>query len=148
MLNVLSVRVGSFQASASVTPEVDGIALPRILEEFERDRGYEPVGGYGGLIPAYFNFGDLGRYFLGQDERQFPEPGLAYLLGCGDCGEVGCWPLEASISVSERTVAWTRFAQPHRRTRDYSALGPFLFDRTQYERAVRDMTAELRTASA
>jgi hypothetical protein len=31
------------------------------------------------------------------------------LLGC-DCGEVGCWPLEARIIADAETVIWTGFA--------------------------------------
>lgn len=54
---------------------------------------FDPVGGYGGLIPESFNFGTLDRYFLGDFEPNsyFAEIGGVYLLGC-DCGEVGCWP--------------------------------------------------------
>jgi hypothetical protein len=33
-------------------------------------------------------------------------------------------------------VTWTEFEQPYRKARDYSAFGPFVFDRGTYEDAV------------
>jgi hypothetical protein len=38
-------------------------------------QGYSPAGGYAGLVPGNFRFGDLPRYFLGQEEGQWPKPG-------------------------------------------------------------------------
>jgi hypothetical protein len=126
------------ESVAAVSASVDGEPLSGLIERFEAGHGYSPAGGYGGLVPDYFDFGDLVAYFLGQGVRQYPAPGRAYLLGCGDCGEVGCWPLEASIMLDEHTVTWSSFAQPHRQERDYSEFGPFVFDRAQYARAVRE----------
>jgi hypothetical protein len=133
------------QSVLAISALVDGIPLAGLVERFEARHGFSPAGGYGGLIPDYFNFGDLVDYFLGQGETQYPAPGRACLLGCGDCGEVGCWPLEASIVVDEQTVAWLDFAQPFRQERDYSAFGPFVFDRAQYAQAVREAAETVRT---
>jgi len=40
---------------------------------------------------------------------------------------------------------WSAFSQPFREHRDYSGFGPFEFDRTQYEIAVREAVAGLGT---
>ena len=58
---------------------------------------------------------------------------------------MGCWPLEAAIVVSDGVVTWTDFRQPHRQDRDYRALGPFVFDRPQYEEAVHSAVDLLAT---
>jgi len=57
------------------------------------------------------------------------------LLVC-DCGEPGCWPLMATVEVTDHEVVWRDFRQPHREKWDYTALGPFTFDRAEYARAL------------
>jgi hypothetical protein len=86
------------------TPVVDGRPLTELVTEFESRQGHSPAGDYAGLVPDHFRFGNLARYFLGQEDGQWPKPGYARLLGC-DCGEVGCWPLEARIIADPETVA-------------------------------------------
>jgi len=106
----LAVRVtGGISAPLMLMPFVDGRPLPELVAGFESRQGYSPSGGYAGLVPGYFRFGDLSRYFLGQEDEQWPRPGYAWLLAC-DCGEAGCWPLEARIITSAETVTWTSFA--------------------------------------
>lgn len=122
---------------------INGAELAELVRSFEDERGYRPAGGYAGLIPAHFNFGDLVAYFLGEDNGQWPRPGVVWLLGC-DCGEVGCWPFEATISATSEHVTWARFRQPFRTTRDYSSLGPFEFGRAQYEAALKNAMDELQ----
>lgn len=55
------------------------------------------------------------------------------LLGCA-CGIVECWPFLAEIVVSPSLIVWQHFEQPHRNWR--YGLGPFIFDRAQYESAL------------
>ncbi len=62
------------------------------------------------------------------------------VLGC-ECGEWGCWPLLARITATTDLVTWDAFEQPHRKTRDYVAFGPFQFDRHQYDDALRALSA-------
>lgn len=45
------------------------------------------------------------------------------------------WPLTASVDVDESTVHWGGFRMGHRDW-DQSELGPFVFDRDQYELAL------------
>jgi hypothetical protein len=40
-----------------VTPYVDGTSLAALVEAHERAKEYDPAGGYGGLITAYFKYG-------------------------------------------------------------------------------------------
>lgn len=56
------------------------------------------------------------------------------VFGC-ECGEVGCWPLRVRITRKGDTVVWSDFEQPNR-SWSYFALGPFVFQRQQYEAAV------------
>jgi hypothetical protein len=100
--STLSIRVTSGPTGPlMLTPVVDGRPLTELVAEFESRQGYSPAGDYAGLVPDHFRFGDLPRYFLGQGDGQWPKPGYAWLLGC-DCGEVGCWPLEALSSLTPK----------------------------------------------
>ena len=63
------------------------------------------------------------------------------VLGC-ECGEPGCWPLVCRISATDRIVRWSDFEQPHRNGSGapvawtYDGLGPFEFDRAEYDAAL------------
>lgn len=136
MTSSLGFDVATVEGGArALVPTVDGESLVDLVAAFESRRGYEPSGGYAGIIPAHFDFGDLTRYYEAREDRQWPSPGHAWLLGC-DCGEVGCWPLAARIAVTTDSVTWSDFSQEHRPDRDYQGFGPFVFDRDQYARAV------------
>ncbi len=79
------------------------------------------------------------RRLLGEPETYYDTDyldGKLAVLGCG-CGEVGCWPLLVRISVTEDRVTWGDFEQPHRKSWRYGRLGPFVFERDAYERALR-----------
>lgn len=62
--------------------------------------------------------------------------GVIDVLGCG-CGEWGCWPLSAAITVHGETVTWSHFSQPHRPDRNYREFGPFTFAAAEYRAAAR-----------
>jgi hypothetical protein len=123
----------------SIVPVLNGSRLTDLVEAFERSRSYEPVGGYAGLVPAFFTIGPLDQYFMATSNEVFTTNGF-YLLGC-ECGEVGCWPLVARIIADDRVVQWKDFKQPLRPDRDYSGFGPFLFDADQYQRSVLELTS-------
>lgn len=148
MLSTVSFEIERGEAPA-VMPSVDGASLAVLVEAYERAKRYEdPAGGYGGLIPAYFNYGPLDEYFAGKGRSEY-WTGLKgiYLLGCA-CGEVGCWPLIAAVHRADETIRWDGFIQPFRRERDYGAFGPFTFARAQYEDAVQDLVFRLDLAGA
>jgi hypothetical protein len=125
------------QQVLSVVPILNGSRLTALVAEFERSCCFEPVGGYAGIVPAHFNFGSLDEYFLASGANR-PFAGKNWLLGC-ECGEVGCWPLEARIVTTEHGIAWESFRQPFRPERDYSSFGPFRFDRDQYRECVTEL---------
>jgi hypothetical protein len=129
--------------AAAVTAEVDGIGLDELVTHFEQSPGFDLGGGYGPLIPEHFKFGELGAYFLGEGEIQWPRPEWVWMLGC-QCGEVGCWPLEVHVVRAEDVVTWDGFAQPHRHERSYEGFGPFVFAADQYAVAVDELITVLQ----
>ncbi|RKN31829.1 hypothetical protein [Micromonospora musae] len=116
------------------------MSLVDLVSGFEHAAGHDVPGTYAGIILDHFNFGDLGAYLTGRPDSAYSGKGLIALLGC-DCGEVGCWPLEAQVITAEDSVMWRGFSQPYRPKRDYGDFGPFVFRRNQYERAVREAVA-------
>jgi hypothetical protein len=121
--------------------EVNGVELPELVREAElpsarADEDEEVAGNYIGLVAGYMRVDLAGQFLGGQGTPMFEEgDGKTALLGCG-CGEVGCSPLMARITVSDKTVIWDEFEQPTRPDWDYDRFGPFTFDRAQYERAL------------
>ncbi|GCD48198.1 hypothetical protein [Streptomyces paromomycinus] len=102
----------------------------------------QPAGdAYGGIFPQLFRLGPMEDYFHG---RSADVLGTTSLLGCG-CGELNCWPLMARITVTDEFVIWDSFQQPYRMERDYTAFGPFRFDRNHYHDAVQALSADIRS---
>lgn len=135
MTHVLALLAQDPEDEPVVVPSVDGRSLVDLVSAHEAASGYDPAGAYAGLHLERFRFGDLVPYFLGAGSTQWPRPGHLWLLGC-DCGEVGCWPLEARVTVDGDRVTWSHFAQSRRPAWSYAGFGPFVFDRDQYEAAV------------
>jgi len=135
--------LGYYPEELSLTPVLNGTPLTELVLAFERERGFEPAGGYGGIVPNWFSYGSLERYFLGESNDEYFAKGC-YLLGCGDCGEVGCWPLRGRIRKEGNVVIWDSFSQPHRPLRDYSDFGPFFYDLEPYRAAVLDAAVHFR----
>ncbi|MFF3791990.1 hypothetical protein ACFYXW_18390 [Streptomyces sp. NPDC001981] len=122
-----------------VVPRIDGIPLTQLIDRFEIDAGMQPAGNaYGGLIPQFFRFGPMEDHLHGRSTDAMGKK--TPLLGC-ECGEWGCWPLMAHITVTVDLVTWDSFEQPHRTTRDYTAFGPFHFDRHRYDDAVQALSS-------
>jgi hypothetical protein len=124
-----------------VVPEIDGVLLTDMADAYEIGHAMLPAGNaYGGLVPALYRFGAMDRHFRGGSTEAFGP--VTPVLGC-ECGDWGCWPLLARISVRDEAVTWDAFAQPHRPIRDYSGLGPFHFRRAHYEDALADLSLAL-----
>ncbi len=133
-----------------VTILINGTNLIEMLRDFERpfaqaEGSPSIAGGYSGLpqdvalLPS--------KQFLGEHKPLYGAFDKTYLLVC-QCGEPGCWPFEAKITLTETEVVWDEFAQPYRRSKsqssvwNYEAFGPFRFDRTEYERALQSSIAQ------
>lgn len=99
-------------AVAESTPKLAGDYAPLALSDINSDR----------------------NHFLGHPVVTWFEDGDTVLLGC-PCGEWGCWPLTVRVDVNESSVRWHTFRNGHREW-DLSALGPFVFDRLEYEAAL------------
>ena len=114
--------------------DLQDVVRPVELPHAEDEGSPNIAGAYAGL-PSWALRGKLRQHFLGGPEsHMFCGPrDKTVLLGC-ECGEPGCWPLMAQVEVGPSEVTWTDFEQPHRRGRwRYDGLGPFTFDRKQYE---------------
>ncbi len=100
-----------------------------------RDGNPDLAGSYVGLpIEAIFM---PSRRLLGEPEEGWDDwEGMISVFGCG-CGVVGCWPLHVRITVQNDVVVWDDFKQPHRRRWRHDRLGPFVFERKEYEAALR-----------
>jgi len=123
--------------------EVNGMSLIELVRRAElpsaqADGEEELAGTYVGLVPGYIRI-DLASQFLGTPGNSLspgPDEKTA-LLSC-NCGEVGCSPLLARVTVDDETVTWDEFEQPTRPDWDYDGFG-FTFERAQYEQALLDM---------
>ena len=124
----------------TVTPYVDGVSLVERARRVEaRQAGTEPdlAGAYAGLVVGGARWQD--RY-SGVDPQVWFGDGDSCLLGCV-CGDTGCWPLTARVTVGAGTVVWAGFRTGHREW-DLSALGPFTFARGDYEAALAAPTSD------
>jgi hypothetical protein len=126
-----------YRGAVQMVSVVDSRSLTDLVAEFESRAGYEPAGGYAGLVPEHYDLGDLSLYLMGE---QVPWPGHEVaLLGC-ECGEWGCWPLVAHVVAADGIVEWSGFRQPHRPGWRYQGFGPFRFPEQRYRLAVAAAT--------
>jgi hypothetical protein len=146
MPNEISFKIDQIKDDIwSITPCIDGAPLTILITQFELSKGFaDPAGGYGGLVPSFNRFGRLDRHFCGEARKRgmSDKDGEIWVLAC-ECGEVGCWPLMTSVTRMAGGYQWSDFRQPHRPERNYDGFGPFVFDKAQYEYAVRDVTLKL-----
>ncbi|MFG2190355.1 hypothetical protein ACGFNT_35225 [Nocardia iowensis] len=126
-----------------IMPCIDSVPLTDLIDRFELEAGMRPAGGaYGGLIPAYSRCLRLDDHFHGRSTMATGSK--TPVLVC-ECGEWGCWPLLAEITVTDDLVLWDCAEQPDRRARDYGTFGPFRFDRKQYDHALRNLIKPIRS---
>ena len=123
------------EGALEIVPMINGARLTDLVHAHEKRNGWTPDDAYGGLIPAYFNFGPMADHYRGCGGDWLDEqPRQAPLLGCG-CGEWGCWPLMATIETRDEFTTWSNLRQPFRPERIYDGLGPYRFERAQFESA-------------
>ncbi|HEX7295557.1 MAG TPA: hypothetical protein VF251_07380 [Pyrinomonadaceae bacterium] len=121
----------------------DLVELVRAVENpFASKEGHASIAGAYAGLPPNDDTCPPSKHFLGEPAHPIYRYGeKTQVLGC-ECGEPGCWPLICLIEARPTRVKWSEFDQPHRtnqRTKNpwrYDGLGPFEFDRGQYERAL------------
>lgn len=126
-----------------LTPFVDGRSFVELVTEYEESHGWEDAGIHEGLVLGLEELHDLRRYLLdGQSLEQFGPTGTV-LLGC-TCGIVDDGPFFGALVVTNEQVTWLDFKNPMAvgLDWDYSDLGPFVFDRAQYEQAITDAVTQ------
>lgn len=97
----------------------------------ERER---MAGSYFGLPPGWVL--PPSRHFLGEPRNDDDAlDGKTFLLGC-TCGVPECSPLTARVTMTDNTVTWSEFGNPNHPSWTLDQLGPFIFDRSQYEEAL------------
>ncbi|NEE00133.1 hypothetical protein [Phytoactinopolyspora halotolerans] len=139
-MNVVEFVVQSQELGAGTRPVVnllvDGTHLQEQARAVElpyarREGNPGLAGNYAGLIA---DDGLPASHYLGEPVETWFDDHDTILLGC-TCGDPGCWPLTARVEVSDTTVAWSGFRNGHRDW-DLADLGPFVFDRADYEEAL------------
>jgi hypothetical protein len=91
----------------------------------------------GNYVSLSTNFAWPSRHFLGEP-LELPhggDEGETMVLAC-TCGINDCWALLTRVVLTEQTVTWSGFRN-NSRDWDLSGLGPFVFDRSEYEDALR-----------
>jgi hypothetical protein len=147
-MNRLELKIISAGQAEEVRLLVDGVDL------FERVRGVERAHaereGHPRLAGAYAALPAAAvlppsRHLWGEDALLGCRDGTV-ALGICDCGEPGCWPLLARVTVDEARVTWSEFRQPHRGPSaraghwTYESFGPFVFERDAYQHALTHPT--------
>ena len=109
-----------YQPHFVVRPAVNGRDLIEIVGE---EGGFKGLDALDVLPPS--------RHFFGESDAKYHESGL--VLVC-NCGYTECGSLSASMIVADESVTWTDFGDPG--WKPYPGIGPFKFDRNQYEQAL------------
>ena len=122
----------------AVVPHLGGVSLPDFLRRVEhpsaaRDGQPELAGRYAGLNDDRVCWPS--RHYLGEPVLSCFGDGDTVLLGC-ICGVWDCWPFTAVVTLEREAVVWSGYRHGHRDW-DYSQLWDLVFDRAQYEEAVR-----------
>lgn len=147
---VLTTQVLSYsdEPTLEVAWVINGRPLVDIIRDIELPYAIaqgtpSKAGGYMGHHPDYIR---RIRYELLGLVTPTDYDGKVPILGCV-CGFVDCWPLLARITTTEQQVTWSEFEQPYRSERKppvwrYDELGPFVFNRIQYEAEVAKVLEE------
>jgi len=129
-------------AETGVRIIVNGRELIEIVREVEL--AFATREGHPDLAGDYSYFGPMcvflpARHFLGEPIHDWTDAiGRIYVLSC-ICGMPDCWPLSVRVELREDEVVWSDFRQRHRGPQSkagewcYDSLGPFVFDRRNYE---------------
>lgn len=123
----------------TVTPYVNGTSLIELARRVELGPATEQgepdrAGAYVGLTIGVTQLVDWEHWYLNDQPQSWFGDGDSCLLGC-PCGDTGCWPLTAKITMANNQITWSRFRTGHR-SWDLRTLRPFTFRRNQYQAAL------------
>jgi hypothetical protein len=131
-------------AHGTVRIEVNGIPLLAHCVDAVRHLGDRAVEQARAYTDVQVDSADLRAHFHGTsdhtwspDDEEDDDDEDPMLLGC-TCGFDHCSPVTARITVTDETVTWSDFRSGT--DWDASLVGPFVFDRSQYDEAVRSAT--------
>jgi hypothetical protein len=156
-MGINEIRFGLEPSSAwavggecQIVAYIDGVALDEMIHVFETDAGLGASCSGIGVNPYESGIG-VNSYVTGALEDYFHGERLAWrgkteVLGC-QCGTMGCESFIARISVTDSLVIWDSFESAGDPSRDYSAVGPFRFERKQYGDALRALSAAVSSGS-
>jgi hypothetical protein len=114
-------------------------------DEFRFEPGdYHYLAAHTVLLPSREWLGRPSDLGFGLDTGD-PRRGKTMVLGC-TCGVSECWFVQARIEVGPEMVRWSEFGQFHRPECVYG-LGPFTFDRREYETQLAPRHAEPSAAA-
>ena len=136
-LSEIRFSIGPWAAcGVLLTPNVDGRSLVDLVTDYEEAQGWELAGIHDGLVLDELQLEDLSERLLHGTPDSPHDAGIA-VLGC-TCGVNECIPFLAEVRIADDEVSWGRFWNPLAAglSWDYSDLGPFVFDRAQYEVAL------------
>lgn len=110
---------------------INGERFIDIIAKDERGFGYQEsmCGSYIGLPPHAILLPE--RTFIDLESNLYlDDDGRVHTLACGDCGLSECWTVPVKITAEENTVTWSDFGLKT------GKVGPYTFDRAQYEHAL------------
>jgi hypothetical protein len=138
-MNEIRFDIQASEYGDVVIPKIDGRSLLSILREvelpFAETEGHASIAGQYAGIPKTV-VAPPSDHLLGHSSPEYRWSDKTVLLIC-ECGESGCWPLVVRITSNPGTIEWSDFEQPHRPNWVYDERCMFVFDRTQYEDAIK-----------
>ncbi len=132
MANVIDFAVIDDDSSITVVPIIDGTSLIALVAKVEQhfvSHASEQAGSYQGLPIK-----DIGQITSTASTSRHAV--LASL-------EHAQSQLETTVHTDAETVHWSQFGNPEHPLWSYVGLGPFEFDRAQYESAVAQVAVPL-----
>ena len=148
MLNELSykllIRPGSTgststAARTSADFQIDGESLLRVL--------VREGGGHSDFMGAFVQgYPESLAEFAGQLTLQaapLSDSGRVLLYICPECGDIGCGAYSAKVARDQDTYSWGDFAYEngYEDPRPLEAVGPFVFEASQYEAVIASASA-------
>lgn len=125
---------------------IDGVSLMKLVDDFEL--AMNPSGELNGTTPRtsnddYYSIWNINTAFdqtVTDTPLQSRERAVALICGCG---EAGCSSTQVDVSVSEDTVTWSNLRTWITKYEPYADLGPWVFDRSQYEGELTKLHARI-----